>query len=334
MQPQPCRPRISLLLLAFNQASMVRAAAESCLAQRGEPLEIVLSDDASTDSTFDELQAAAAGYRGPHQVRLRRNERNLGIGHHYNRLLDETAGELLVTAAGDDLSHPDRVRRLAQAWDASGGRVDLIASDFIDMTRDGRPGRRVHTDDLGELTLDSWLRRVPYTVGATHAFTRRVMQRFGPLGEHVWYEDRVLVLRALCSGGALTIREPLVHYRRGGSSHPLRTPTSAQLTWMHHSGNRRRLAEVQQLLRDARVAGCADAVARALAGRLAQEECLLAMLEAPGVVDRWRGLRKADALPLAWRLRKFLSISWPAPSAACKRMAARWLAHESRRSGP
>src|SRR4051794_36683637 len=118
--------RISVLLLACNQAATARAAAESVLAQTGAPLEIVLSDDASSDHTFAVLEEVAAAYRGPHRVRARRNPVNLGIGAHYNRLLEETEGELLVTAAGDDLSLPHRVERLAAAWDASGRRADLI----------------------------------------------------------------------------------------------------------------------------------------------------------------------------------------------------------------
>jgi len=133
-------PTTSMILLACNQQATARAAAESCLAQVGEPIEIVLSDDASSDDTFLELQAAAAAYRGPHRVRARRNPTNLGIGAHYNQLLAETSGELLVTAAGDDLSLPHRVQRLRGAWEASGRRLDLIASHFIDMAPCGALG--------------------------------------------------------------------------------------------------------------------------------------------------------------------------------------------------
>jgi glycosyltransferase involved in cell wall biosynthesis len=57
-----------LLVLTYNQATVVEAAVQSCLAQVGEPLEIVLSDDASTDGTYALLLEMAAAYRGPHQV--------------------------------------------------------------------------------------------------------------------------------------------------------------------------------------------------------------------------------------------------------------------------
>src|SRR5947209_20339005 len=97
---------VEVLLLACNQAATIRDAAESVLAQTGPPLAIVFSDDASHDATFAILADIAAAYRGPHRVRVRRNETNLGIGAHYNRLVAESRSELLVTAAGDDLSVP------------------------------------------------------------------------------------------------------------------------------------------------------------------------------------------------------------------------------------
>ena len=58
------RPRASLLLLAYNQERYVEEAARSCLAQECEPLEIVFSDDASSDRTHEILTAIAADYRG------------------------------------------------------------------------------------------------------------------------------------------------------------------------------------------------------------------------------------------------------------------------------
>jgi hypothetical protein len=320
----PSTPRISVVLLACNQQTTARAAAESCLAQQGEPLEIVLSDDASSDATFAELQAAAAAYRGPHRVRARCNAGNLGIGAHYNVLLRETSGALLVTAAGDDLSMPNRVQRLTQAWDASGQRLDLLASHFIDMAADGTLGAEMVTDDLARLTLASWCMKRPYTVGATHAFTRRMMERFGPFIQDVWYEDPVMALRALLAGGAMTLPEPLVHYRRGGTSRWPRTQRGEHLVSWVRTQNRRVLAEIRQHTQDAHQFGAGLEVAAALAPTLARETFLAAMLDAGGIGQRWRACRDAPSLPLGWRLRKLLTFSFPDRAAQLKTLKSRW----------
>lgn len=317
-------PAVSLLLLAHNQEGMARAAARSCLAQTGAPLEIILSDDASSDGTFGELETAAADYGGPHRVRVRRNAVNLGIGAHYNLLLEEASGELLVTAAGDDLSLPNRVERLVQAWDGTGRRADLIASHFVDMTRDGSVVGTVQTDDLAQCTLASWLGRIPHSVGATHAFTRRMMHRFGAFIDGVCYEDRIMVLRAVCGGGAVTVREPLVHYRRGGTSSGRRVHTAEHLLHWHRARNRLRMAEVRQMIQDARLAGCGDAVEVALAGVLARERYRERMLDAAGAAARLRVLlTHARGVPLGWRVRKFVALSAPAQAASLRRIHER-----------
>jgi glycosyltransferase involved in cell wall biosynthesis len=317
-------PRISVLLLACNQQATARAAAESVLAQQCEPLEIVLSDDASSDATFEALRAAATAYTGSHQVRARRNPLNLGIGAHYNSLVADTRGALLVTAAGDDISLPHRVRRLAEAWDAGDQRADLIGSHYIDMAPDGTPGNAVVTDDLAQLTLEQWCRRRPFSLGATHAFTRRMMERFGPFVDGLWYEDPVMSLRALLAGGGITVPEALVRYRRGGTSRwPLVSTGDDLVRWVR-TQNRRVLAEILQHTLDARLAGIEAPVAAALAPTLARERYLEAMLDATDPAQRWLACRSATGLPLGWRLRKFLTFTFPDQAARLKSAKARW----------
>lgn len=321
--PDTAAPRTSLILLACNQAATVRAAAESCLAQQGEALEIVFSDDASSDDTYSILCEVTRAYRGPHQLRVRRNPTNLGIGAHYNVLIEETRGDLIVTAAGDDISLPQRVERLVAAWRASGERADLVASDCISIATDGTLGERIVNDDLAQCTVESWCAKRPFTVGATHAFTRRMMRRFGPFVAGLWYEDIVMGLRAIMAGGALTVPEALVHYRSGGSSRPTLAASGAELVARARRQNRRVLAEIEQHTLDARIGGFEAQVAAALAPTLAKERYLEAMIDAPDNRARWQACLDASALPLGWRLRKFMTFSHPEQMSRLKVAQAR-----------
>ena len=144
-------PITSILLLAYNQRALIRDAVRSVLEQEGPPIEILLSDDASTDGTFDELAALARSYQGPHQVIARRNHRNLGIGEHLNTLVRESRGELLVVAAGDDISEPTRARSLQEAWLNSDRKLDLIATPLTAMSEDGGLGATIAVDDLAKV---------------------------------------------------------------------------------------------------------------------------------------------------------------------------------------
>ena len=303
-------PRATLLLLAYNQERYVADAARSCCAQEGEALQIVLSDDASHDGTHAILESVAAAYDGPHRVVVRRNERNLGIAAHYNRLIDETCGELLITAAGDDVSSPDRAARLLAAWDATDRRADLITSHVFDVDSDGVDHGVLRVADLAALGgIEGWCRRRPFVIGAGHAFTRRLMRRFGAMDGAIPYEDQIIVFRALTSGGAVTIDTPLVRYRRGGESAKPAFDSAAQ----EHAWRLRRLggeiAEREQLLRDAAVAGCLAEVSAALEPLRVRQAYLSRLYGADSALARLQALFMADGPSRAWRFSKWMQAT-------------------------
>lgn len=313
--------RATILFLAYNQAAFVEDAARSVLDQQCEPLEIVLSDDASTDGTFEILQRLADGYEGPHVVRARRNARNVGIGGHYNQLVQEARGVLLVTAAGDDISRPHRVARLLEAWDTHGQRPDLVASHLVDMTHGGELRGTIKVDDLARWPdATRWAERRPYVVGAAHAFTKRLWDRFGPMSPDIVYEDQIITLRAILSGGAITVPTPLVHYRRGGASALQTFEDTAAFLQRMKTVNRRALAEQRQLLADARVAGAEDTVRSGLRLHIQRETLIACLLEAPHPAVTLRALFAASATSWPWRLRKWLYLRCPGFGSAIRRL--------------
>jgi glycosyltransferase involved in cell wall biosynthesis len=313
--------RATVLFLAYNQAAFVEQAARSVLEQACEPLEILLSDDASTDGTFDILQRLADAYAGPHFVRARRNEHNVGIGDHYNRLVQEAAGELLVTAAGDDVSVPHRVARLLAAWDAHAQRPDLIASHLVDMTYDGALRSTIEVDDLTRWPdAAAWAEKRPYIVGAGHAFTKRLWNLFGPMSSDIVYEDQVITLRAILAGGGITVAEPLVHYRRGGASALHTFESTAAFLHRTRLVNQRARAEQAQLLADARHTNREDTVRAGLQLHIQREALIAALLDACHPADTLRALTAASAVGWPWRLRKWLYLRCPGVGTGVRRL--------------
>ncbi|WP_295641739.1 glycosyltransferase [uncultured Methylibium sp.] len=312
MNPSAGFPSVSLLVLTYQQCELLDVAVQAAFAQDCPPIEIVLSDDGSTDGSFERLEALAAGYRGVHRVRLRPRGPNLGIAAHYNELLRFADGELLITAAGDDISAPDRVRRLVEAWDANDRRADLIASDLMDMDASGRLHDPIRVDDLGRWRgVADWMARRPYIVGAGHAFTRRLMERFGPMDARIAYEDQIMVFRAIALGGAITVAVPLVHYRRGGTSvMPGFESAEDQGHWSERQLDRL-LAEMQQLVADAERCGHGEAMRALMSRPLKRDRYLRTLLAHPPWPQRWRAYRDAAPLGRGWRLRKLLHSAFP-----------------------
>lgn len=99
-------PRVSILIITYNQAAYVEETVRSALAQSYEPLEVVVADDHSTDETPDILRRLAA--TNP-KLRLVLGERNLGITGNSNRGLRACRGEMIAFQGGDDLLLPGKI---------------------------------------------------------------------------------------------------------------------------------------------------------------------------------------------------------------------------------
>lgn len=321
------RPLLSVLLIAYNQQATVAEAIAGALAQTWSPLEIIASDDASSDATLAAMQAAVAGYDGPHRVVLNRNPRNLGIGAHLSHLVTLSRGELLVVAAGDDVSLPQRCERVARAWLASGRRLDLIASALEDIDERGTAHARITPSDLASYRdAADWIARPPFVVGAAQAWTRRLFDRFGPLPEGVVAEDLLMVFRAIVSGGAMTIAEPLVRYRRGGISRRRRALSARDVVQRLLKNSRHSIVELPQLIADARVAGQLAAVEATLQRQLAREIFVRDLFDAQGFARRVGVVLSAHAVTLAQRFRFGVYALCPAllaPLFWLKRLTAR-----------
>lgn len=123
-------PLVTFALFAYNQERFIREAVEGALAQTYSPLEIVLSDDSSSDGTFRIMEECVSTYSGPHQVVLNRNASNLGIADHINTILSLCKGDLIVMAAGDDISYSERVAVLIDTWLKNAKPVAWFASGF------------------------------------------------------------------------------------------------------------------------------------------------------------------------------------------------------------
>lgn len=212
---------ITFAMFAYNHERFVAEAVRGALSQTYSPLEILISDDCSTDRTFEIIQAEVAEYSGPHVVRLNRNNPNAGFGANINRVMELARGELIVAASADDVSMPDRVELLYRAFAASNGKELSIFSNAISIDENGNrdPGRYLASVRREWLTASYLARRLGGVVGATHVWHRRVFDLFGPIIEKkIVAEDRIIPFRSALLGEVGFIDKPLVLYRRHGNN--------------------------------------------------------------------------------------------------------------------
>jgi glycosyltransferase involved in cell wall biosynthesis len=270
--------RASFLLIAYKQEATVAEAVRAALAQQSEPLDIIISDDCSPDGTFLAMHGAASGYSGPHRVRLRQSPARMGIVAHLEALAAEATGELLVLAAGDDISEISRTEKILQRWDQLGNPIAAIYSDFTPLDASGNPVRSNEGPHPGPHSLNSLARGPEGMLGATFAYTRDVF--FPPLSARVTREDRVYPFRALLKNGRISyIDEKLVRYRvEGGISRNLPPTRRDYITWFSRQLFAQTVEDARQRSSDALLLRPLDiALHRICRATIAEQEAKLAM---------------------------------------------------------
>lgn len=217
MQSNITPPLVSFILLTYNQEKFVEEAVRAALLQTYQPLEIVISDDASTDRTFEKARAVIGAYKGPHSVVGSVNSRNMGTNAHLNSAVRKAKGEFIVVAAGDDVSAPRRVGELVKRWQsgASGVFSNATIIDARGDTKDifVRHGYK-HMAGWREMVLagthGAW--------GCTLSWEKRVCESFGDMPEDIMGEDAVIPFRCGLLSGLAYVDEPLVQYRDHGGN--------------------------------------------------------------------------------------------------------------------
>jgi glycosyltransferase involved in cell wall biosynthesis len=221
MQSPSPNPKLSVtaILLSYNSEDFIVEALASLLAQDCEPMEVIVSDDASSDATYEILRREVASYAGPHRIDLRQRNRNAGSkSAHLNHIFPTAKGDILVSFDADDFSAPSRVRRIVETFDR-GHEVTAVYSSYSLIDETGRPlgPSKVPHPPAGE-PASRWFARVDANAsGTTLAIRREVAEAFGPIDPDI-AEDIVLPFRASLLGEVAFLEEVLVRARRHPNS--------------------------------------------------------------------------------------------------------------------
>ncbi len=114
---------ISIALATYNGSAYLMEQLESFVRQKRLPDELVASDDASTDNTVAILEDFKG--RAPFDVRISRNEKNLGITRNFEKAISICRGDFIFLSDQDDVWLPEKISELADILerDADAGLV-------------------------------------------------------------------------------------------------------------------------------------------------------------------------------------------------------------------
>lgn len=105
-------PLVSILIASYNQEKFIAQTLSSALEQNFENLEVIVSDDASTDATPDIIMDFYQKY--PTRLIPIFGKENLGITRNCNRALHRCRGKYIALQGGDDVLLPGKIETQTQ----------------------------------------------------------------------------------------------------------------------------------------------------------------------------------------------------------------------------
>lgn len=116
-------PLISIGLPVFNGEPTIAKALDSILAQDYKNLELIISDNASTDRT----QSICEGYaKQDNRVRYYRNHTNMGVSPNHNRVFELSSGKYFSWGAHDVELMPGMLRKCIAILEQSASNLVLV----------------------------------------------------------------------------------------------------------------------------------------------------------------------------------------------------------------
>jgi glycosyltransferase involved in cell wall biosynthesis len=104
-------PLFSICMPVYQGAAFINKAINSLRLQTWSDWELIIIDNASTDGTWEIIQAAASA---DGRIKVFRNASNIGMSENWNETLRHVRGEWIGTLAADDIYLPNALEQIYQ----------------------------------------------------------------------------------------------------------------------------------------------------------------------------------------------------------------------------
>ncbi len=216
-------PLVSVICLCYNHERFVRLAVESVIEQTYNPIQIILADDASDDSSQTIIRQLKNDY--PH-LEVLLSQENLGNCKAFNKAYALAKGDFVVDFSTDDIMLPDRIQKQVEAFLALDERTGVIFTDAIYIDQQGAFLREhfsyllgkgligsIPEGDVYQAVLSSYFIPSP-----TMMIRRKVLDDLGGYDETLSYEDFDLWVRSAREFQYAFLNEKLTAIRKLGKS--------------------------------------------------------------------------------------------------------------------
>jgi glycosyltransferase involved in cell wall biosynthesis len=207
------KPLISVVMATYNGETYLKKQLDSLIAQTYDNVEIIVSDDNSTDSTLKILQQ----YKEKHGITVVSNtKKNKGLNGNFSNGLLLAKGEYISLCDQDDIWQPNKLEILLERIDD----FDIVQGQMIVIDEQDayHPAQYMHdayeTDKTSLYNIENYIKENPM-LGCATLITKKCIEKSLPMPEGFVYHDWWIALNAILKGnGICNVDIPVINYRQ------------------------------------------------------------------------------------------------------------------------
>jgi glycosyltransferase involved in cell wall biosynthesis len=213
------KPLVSVGMPVYNGERCIRQALDSVVGQTYENLEVIISDNASTDNTAEIcLEYAARDQR----IQYHRNAVNLGVIANLRRVFELSSGDYFIWAAADDVRPATAVENCVAALLRNGSAVMAHGPVLVKLEGGEDLEERANEVHLADWAAAKRIRALTTGIrhnGMVYGLYRRGALAKGTLGTCLG-QDYLLCLQMCLLGPVEYVKRPMIILTERG---PVRT---------------------------------------------------------------------------------------------------------------
>jgi glycosyltransferase involved in cell wall biosynthesis len=201
-------PRLTIAIPTVNRASLVARAIESAMAQTFPDIEILVSNNGSTDDTRTVLDR----YDGAPRVRILHRDQTIPANEHGTLLVEQARGEFYICLSDDDWLEPDMAARVIERFDRN-PRLRFVWTGCLMYYAEIAVPALVGPDvEPGHAFLAEFLAGRRNVCWCACVIRTADLRRLGPPPPQVICGDMFFWTKLAAEGDVGCVREPLSNY--------------------------------------------------------------------------------------------------------------------------
>ena len=206
-------PMVTIALPTYNRAqTFLRPAIECALGQDWENLEIIVSDNCSTDNTAEVVKSYS-----DKRLRYVRQEHNIGANNNFNFCISEAAGSYFLLFHDDDVIDSDLVSACMKAANCSTD-FGLIRAGTRLIDGNGAVIRDIPNTAGGRDYVEffrGWMRGEFTSYVCSTLFNTKLLREVGGFrSSHGLFQDMMVVAKLIARAGHCDVEAVRASFRR------------------------------------------------------------------------------------------------------------------------